>query len=76
MSRITMSRFLELTLRESDLRFTDRQRRWVLIPLLLAFPVAVLVGHWLGAVTGSKVPPVALPLLWLASLAWLIERKA
>ena len=63
-------------LSESALRFTARQRRWVLLPLLLAFPVAVLLGQWLGMLTASKVPPVALPLLWLVSLAWVIERKA
>ena len=59
-----------------DLRFTDRQRRWVLLPLLLAFPAAVLIGAWLGAVTGSKVPPVALPVIWMITLMWVIERKA
>jgi hypothetical protein len=71
----TMSSFLTID-SDWDLRFTDRQRRRVLLPLLLAFPAAVLVGAWLGAMTGSKVPPVALPVIWLITTMWVIERKA
>ena len=46
---------------EFDVRFTARQRRWLLLPLLLAFPLAVLLGQWVGSLTASNVPPVAFP---------------
>jgi len=74
-AEMTMSYLSELRA-EFDVRFTAGQRRWVLLPLLLAFPLAVLLGQWVGSLTASNVPPVAFPLLWLASLAFVIERKA
>jgi len=61
---------------EFEVRFTAGQRRWVLLPLLLGFPVAVLLGEWVGSLTGSNVPQVAFPMLWLGTLAFVIERKA
>ena len=57
-------------------RLTAKQRsRYTLLALLFAWPFVIGLGAILNWLSGSGFPMACLPVLWLLTVAWAIERR-